>query len=87
MALRATASPAAGFVYLYPSGALSEAFCDIWGTTVDPNDWQVGEDLGHVERDLADPAVTDLPGNMWDYMLMVDEQDGGGNIRCCGWIC
>ncbi len=75
--------PGGGFVYAYPSGALSEAFSDIWGTTVDPNDWQMGEDLGEVERDLANPALTGLPSSMLEYQLMVLPLDNGGNHVNC----
>jgi hypothetical protein len=75
--------PGGGFVYAYPSGALSEAFSDIWGTTVDPNDWQMGEDLGEVERDLANPGLTGLPSSMLEYQLMVTPLDNGGNHVNC----
>jgi Zn-dependent metalloprotease len=72
-----------GFVYEYPSGALSEAFSDIWGSTVDSSDWTRGEDLGPAMRNLENPAANELPASMDEYQMMVLPLDGGGNhINC-----
>ncbi len=72
-----------GFVYAYPSGALSEAISDIWGCTVDARDWQMGEDLGAPLRDLATPALNGLPATMLEYQVMVLPLDNGGNHVDC----
>jgi uncharacterized repeat protein (TIGR01451 family) len=51
----------ANLIYQNQSGAMNEAFADIFGDMVQgwtkgTNDWQMGEDLGKVGRSLSDPS-------------------------------
>lgn len=51
----------AGLIYQNQSGALNEAFSDIFGETVEArtrgrNDWLLGKDLGEPARDLKNPG-------------------------------
>jgi len=58
-------SHSAGLLYRNQSGALNEAFSDIFGTLIDSDDWEVGEDVMAPEakasgrtslRSLSDPS-------------------------------
>ncbi len=70
--------------YQDESGALNEAFSDIFGASVEfyatpaYADWTVGEDIGFAFRSLADPNETNKPdtykGNFW---VFGDEDYGG----------
>ncbi|MFO7789790.1 MAG: M4 family metallopeptidase [Bacteroidales bacterium] len=71
-------------VYQDESGALNEAFSDIFGATVEfyavpaYSDWTIGEDIGATFRSLADPNAYNNPdtyqGNYW----VTDDSDNGG---------
>ncbi|MGC9331004.1 MAG: M4 family metallopeptidase, partial [Bacteroidales bacterium] len=71
-------------VYQDESGALNEAFSDIFGATVEfyavpaYSDWTIGEDIGVTFRSLADPNAYNKPdtyqGNYW----VTDASDNGG---------
>jgi len=66
----------AGLVYANESGALNEAFSDIFGTVVEfyakPTDanWTIGEDIGAAFRSIANPNMYQNPdtyyGDYWD---------------------
>ena len=55
----------ADLIYNHESGAIDEAFADIFGTFIDPGDWQLGEEIncsepdacGCARRDLSDPPL------------------------------
>ncbi len=61
--------------YSYESGAINEAFSDIFGTSVEfyakPNDanWLIGEDIGSAFRSMSNPNFYSAPdtylGNYW----------------------
>jgi bacillolysin len=78
----------AGLIYENQSGALNEAYSDIFACMVDRDDWTVGEDVTLVSpgflRDLAHPerGLTPLPTKMSEYQnLPVDEDYGGVHIN------
>jgi len=66
----------AGLVYANESGALNEAFSDIFGIVVEfyakPTDanWTIGEDIGAAFRSIANPNLYQNPdtyyGDYWD---------------------
>jgi Zn-dependent metalloprotease len=68
-------SNTANLVYNAESGALNESFSDIFGISIDfinrPGvaDWELGDDLGFIIRDMADPNSENDPhtyfGNFW----------------------
>lgn len=52
-------STSANLEYYSQSGAINETFADIFGSMVDREDWNVGEDItkdGHPLRNMQDPA-------------------------------
>jgi Zn-dependent metalloprotease len=65
----------ADLVYSRESGALNEAFSDIWGCAIEykyaptKDTWLMGEDIGYVLRDLSNPKAKGLPdtylGDNW----------------------
>ncbi len=59
----------AGLVYEGESGALNESISDIFGSNLDPEDWEMGEDLpiGAI-RDMAHPERFGDPGHVDDYV-------------------
>ena len=67
----------AGLVYEGESGALNESISDIFGSNLDPDDWEIGEDLpdGAI-RDMAHPERFDDPGHVDDY-VDTDNDHGG----------
>ncbi len=70
--------------YQFQSGALNEAFSDIFAAMVDRDDWTIGEDVVMVPpynlRDLADPhnSLNPQPENMEEYQDLPIDQDNGG---------
>ena len=76
----------ANLIYQNESGALNEAFCDIFGTAAEffaypPNaDWTLGEDIGPTMRSLSNPNAYEDPdtylGTYWD--LDPNNLDNGG---------
>lgn len=81
----------ADLIYQDESGALNEAFSDIFGTCVEfyadttPN-WEMGEDIGVTLRSMSDPNLYDCPdtyhGTKWDYDAF--NMDNGGVHTNCG---
>jgi Zn-dependent metalloprotease len=69
----------AGLEYQGQSGALNESLSDIFGSNLDPDDWEIGEDLpdGAI-RDMANPERFDQPGHVDDYRDLPDDVDHGG---------
>lgn len=63
----AVCSYTADLIYSKESGALNEAFSDIWGCTIEnhyapeKSNWLMGEDIGYVLRSLSDPKSKGLP--------------------------
>ena len=76
-------------VYLNQSGALSESFSDIMGTSVEfyygTGNWTVGEDITIGDngiRNLANPLEDGDPSHWLDYV--VTSSDNGGVHTNCG---
>lgn len=82
--------------YAFESGALNESFADVFGTMVDPEDWQMGEDITSTAffrtgalRDLSDPNNGGSRGdNGWQPAHMdefveldIDTDNGGVHIN------
>ncbi|MBL7809642.1 MAG: HYR domain-containing protein [Saprospiraceae bacterium] len=66
----------AGLIYQNESGALNESFSDIFGEMVEAhgkggNDWDLGDEIGVLIRDMANPNATGCPdtyhGDYWYY--------------------
>jgi len=74
----------AGLIYQFQQGALNESYSDIFGvfaqqkSTGDFNDWQLGEDLGTVTRDMSDPTLHGQPAHMNNYVELGWVSDSGG---------
>ncbi|MBL0175974.1 MAG: M4 family metallopeptidase [Ignavibacteria bacterium] len=83
----------AGLLYLNQSGALNEAFSDIFGAMVDRDDWKLGEDIvigtatfpTGAMRDLSDPhngtsagSPAWQPNHMREFQALPESQDNGG---------
>ncbi len=70
--------------YQDESGALNEAFSDIFGVTVEfyavPSlaDWTVGEDIGATFRSIADPNAYNKPDTYQGEHWVWDASDNGG---------
>ena len=70
-----------GLVYQNESGALNEAWSDIFGAMVDRNDWLLGEDCVLVApgylRNLADPAqsLNPQPTKWSEYQILPNTGD------------
>lgn len=61
--------------YSCQSGALDESMADIFASNVDPEDWEIGEDLpGGALRSMADPESFGDPAHVDDFL--VQENDG-----------
>ena len=69
----------AGLEYRGESGALNESISDIFASNLDPDDWEIGEDLpdGAI-RDMSDPERFDQPAHVDDYRDLPDTVDNGG---------
>jgi Zn-dependent metalloprotease len=69
----------AGLEYQGESGALNESISDIFASNLDPDDWELGEDLpdGAI-RDLSDPERFDQPAHVDDYQDLPPDVDNGG---------
>lgn len=74
----------AALIYQFEQGALNESMSDIFGvftqqhSTGHFNDWEIGEDLNLVIRDMADPTLYDQPAHMSDYNELSWLTDSGG---------
>ena len=70
--------------YAFQSGALNEAFSDIFAAMVDRDDWLMGEDVVLVPpynlRDLSNPhnSLHPQPAHMNEYRNLPFEDDNGG---------
>ena len=74
-------SNAADLVYQDQSGALNEAFSDIFGEMVElytygSHDWLIGSQLASPSRSMADPSAFDDPGKMSEF-VNTDSDSGG----------
>lgn len=81
----------ANLVYQNESGALNEAFSDIFGTVVehyaapDYFDWTIGEDIAYPFRSLSNPNEYGLPDTYQGLNWHTDPgSDNGGVHRNCG---
>ncbi len=74
----------AALEYRFQSGALNEAFSDIFAAMVDREDWLIGEDVVLVPpynlRNLIDPhqSLNPQPATMDEYQDLPLDQDNGG---------
>ncbi|MBI5645956.1 MAG: M4 family metallopeptidase [Ignavibacteriae bacterium] len=83
----------AGLMYLGQSGALNEAFSDMFAAMVDRDDWRIGEDVVRTGtpypsgalRDMADPhngassgSPAWQPKHMNEFVVLSDAEDNGG---------
>lgn len=74
----------AGLEYKYQSGALNEAYADIFGCMVDRDDWLIGEEITKESpgflRSLSNPhqGLDYLPATMDEYYNLPFEDDNGG---------
>ncbi|MAT39164.1 MAG: hypothetical protein CL946_06135 [Ectothiorhodospiraceae bacterium] len=83
----------ADFEYINQSGALHEAFADVFGVMLDREDWQLGEDITPVNteypsgalRDLSDPSNSSTmgspgwqPSHMDNFQNLPITNDNGG---------
>ncbi|MCB0195637.1 MAG: peptidase M4 family protein [Anaerolineae bacterium] len=74
----------AGLIYQFEQGALNESMSDIFGvfaqqrSTGNFNDWDLGEDLNTVFRNMADPTLYNQPAHMDDYNELGWVDDSGG---------
>ena len=72
----------AGLIYENQSGALNEAYSDIFACMVDREDWTVGEDITLVSpgylRNLGNPAIglDPLPTKMSEYRNLPNTEQG-----------
>lgn len=69
----------AGLEYQSESGALNESISDIFASNLDPDDWEIGEELpdGAI-RDMSNPERFDQPAHVDDYRDLPDSVDSGG---------
>jgi Zn-dependent metalloprotease len=72
----------AGLIYRFQSGALNESYSDVFGASVDNDDWLLGEDIrlsspGFI-RSMEDPTLRGHPAHMDDYGWLDIEVDNGG---------
>jgi len=74
----------AGLIYENQSGALNEAYSDLFACMVDSDDWTVGEDCTitwpYYIRNLANPSLGlySLPTKMSEYRNFSIDDDNGG---------
>jgi Zn-dependent metalloprotease len=69
----------ANLEYRGESGALNESISDIFASNIDPDDWEIGEELPEgAIRDMANPERFDQPTHVDDYQDLADDVDHGG---------
>lgn len=73
----------ANLVYQDESGALNEAFSDMFGQMVayyasDTLKWTIGDELGQVFRDMANPKANQNPDTYHGTYWVSDNSDNGG---------
>lgn len=72
----------AGLVYQDESGALNEAYSDIFAALIDDANWEIGEQVytpgipGDALRSLADPTRYDQPSVWGEYLEMTTDFGG-----------
>jgi len=72
----------AGLVYENESGALNEAYSDIFAALIDDANWEIGEQVytpgipGDALRSLADPTRYDQPSVWGEYLVMTTDFGG-----------
>ncbi|MDR1346619.1 MAG: M4 family metallopeptidase [Bacteroidales bacterium] len=77
-------SMTANLYYEGESGALNEAFSDIFGTAIEhyampaTANWTLGEDVGHVSRSLSDPNAYGYPATYHGLYWYNGTSDHGG---------
>ncbi|MBN2682622.1 MAG: M4 family metallopeptidase [Bacteroidales bacterium] len=80
----------ANLIYSNESGALNEAFSDIFGTTVEfygregAGNWLIGEDIGSAFRSLQNPNAYGLPDTYLGANWVTGTGDNGGVHTNCG---
>jgi bacillolysin len=79
----------ANLEYKYQSGALNEAFADIFACMIDRGNWTLGEDVLKVSpgflRSLSNPheGLSRLPASMNEYRnLALSDDNGGVHTNC-----
>ncbi len=68
-------------MYQGQSGALNEAFADIFGEMIEArtrgtNDWLLGSELNNVIRSMANPAAYSQPGTMSQFIVTTADHGG-----------
>jgi len=76
-------SKTANLVYSYESGALNEAFSDIFGTAIEfytgvNADWLIGEDIGAAFRSMSNPNAYNQPDTYLGTAWYTGSGDNGG---------
>ncbi len=71
----------ANLVYQNQSGALNEAFADIFGEMVEArqngkNDWLLGTNIGEIARSMSRPGDYRQPSHMNNYQDLPNTEDG-----------
>ena len=73
----------ANLYYEYESGALNEAFSDMFGAAIayyasDTLKWTIGDELGSAFRDMSNPKVFQNPNTYKGQYWVSDNSDNGG---------
>ena len=73
----------ANLYYEYESGALNEAFSDMFGASIayyasDTLKWTIGDELGSAFRDMANPKAYQNPDTYRGQYWVSDNSDNGG---------
>ncbi len=73
----------ANLIYEYESGALNEAFSDMFGVAIsyfgsDTLKWTIGDELGTPFRDMSNPNAYQNPDTYMGTYWVSDESDNGG---------
>lgn len=69
--------------YEYESGALNEAFSDMFGASIayyasDTLKWTIGDELGQAFRDMSNPNANQNPDTYQGTYWVTDDSDNGG---------
>lgn len=73
----------ANLYYEYESGALNEAFSDMFGASIayyasDTLKWTIGDELGSAFRDMSNPKANQNPDTYHGQYWVTGEDDNGG---------
>ena len=76
----------ANLVYRDQSGAMNEAFSDIFGEMAEAfhfgsNDWLMGTSMKTQLRNMADPSSKDQPGKMSEFRNLGSQDNGGVHVN------